>query len=114
VILRELGSAFGDEAMPDASTVAAGVATALRGVTDLGAAQVGDKTLVDVLFTHLQLRLLPVRPVVSRSRMPVRSRRLPPMKRLRARRAFYQRLAARVLTLTKVLVHLIRVQFQWH
>ncbi len=49
VILRELGSAFGDEAMPDASTVATGAAAALRGVTGLGKAQVGDKTLVDVL-----------------------------------------------------------------
>lgn len=49
VILRELGSAFGDEAMPDASTVATGAAAALRGVTELGKAQVGDKTLVDVL-----------------------------------------------------------------
>ncbi|AEJ01555.1 Dak kinase [Nitrosomonas sp. Is79A3] len=49
VILRELGSAFGDEAMPDASTVATGAAAALRGVIGLGKAQIGDKTLVDVL-----------------------------------------------------------------
>ena len=49
VILRELGSTFGDDAMPDVSTIAAGAASALRGVTDLGQAQVGDKTLVDVL-----------------------------------------------------------------
>jgi dihydroxyacetone kinase len=49
VILRELGSAFGDNAMPDVSTIATGAASALRGVTDLGQAQVGDKTLVDVL-----------------------------------------------------------------
>lgn len=49
VILRELGSNLGDEIIPDASAVAAGVAAALRGITDLGKAQVGDKTLVDVL-----------------------------------------------------------------
>ncbi len=49
VILRHLGNALGDEAIPTASTMAAGIAAALRGVMDLGKAQLGDKTLVDVL-----------------------------------------------------------------
>ncbi len=50
VILRNLGNALGDEATPQASTVAVGIASALRDVTNLGKAQLGDKTLVDVLF----------------------------------------------------------------
>lgn len=49
VILRNIGSALGDEAKPDVTAIADGVAAALRGVTDLGKAQLGDKTLVDVL-----------------------------------------------------------------
>lgn len=49
VILRNLGHALGDEAIPTASAMAAGIAAALRGVMDLGKAQLGDKTLVDVL-----------------------------------------------------------------
>lgn len=50
VILRNLGNALGDEATPRASIVAVGIASALRDVTNLGKAQLGDKTLVDVLF----------------------------------------------------------------
>lgn len=49
VILRSLGGALSDEAKPDVAVIAGGVAAALRGVTDLGKAQLGDKTLVDVL-----------------------------------------------------------------
>lgn len=49
VILRSLGGALSDEAKPDVAAIAGGVAAALRGVTDLGKAQLGDKTLVDVL-----------------------------------------------------------------
>ncbi len=49
IILRNLGNVLGDDARPNAATVAAGIAAALRGVTDLGKAHLGDKTLVDVL-----------------------------------------------------------------
>lgn len=49
VILRSLGGALSDEAKPDVAAIAGGLAAALRGVTDLGKAQLGDKTLVDVL-----------------------------------------------------------------
>ncbi|MDO8894399.1 MAG: dihydroxyacetone kinase family protein [Nitrosomonas sp.] len=49
VILRELGDVLGDEARPSTSAIAAGTAAALRGVTDLGKAQTGDKTMIDVL-----------------------------------------------------------------
>jgi dihydroxyacetone kinase len=51
VILRNLGIAVGDQAKPDVSTVADGVASALKAVMDLGKAQLGDKTLVDVLHS---------------------------------------------------------------
>ncbi len=50
VILRHLGSALGDETVPNSFVIANGVASALHGVTNLGKAQLGDKTLVDVLF----------------------------------------------------------------
>ncbi len=50
VILRNLGNALGDEATPQASTIAVGIASALHDVTNLGKAQLGDKTLVDVLL----------------------------------------------------------------
>ncbi len=50
VILRNLGNALGDDARPNSATVAAGVASALQAVIDLGKAQPGDKTLVDVLY----------------------------------------------------------------
>lgn len=49
IILRNMGNALGDEAMPNASTIATGIASALHAVTNLGKAQLGDKTLVDVL-----------------------------------------------------------------
>lgn len=40
---------MGDEITPDTSAVAAGIASALRDVINRGKAQLGDKTLVDVL-----------------------------------------------------------------
>ena len=49
VILRSLGSALGNYATPSASSLAAGIASALHNVVNLGKAQPGDKTLVDVL-----------------------------------------------------------------
>lgn len=49
IILRNLGDALGDEITPDTSAVAAGIASALRDVINRGKAQLGDKTLVDVL-----------------------------------------------------------------
>lgn len=49
VILCNLGSALGDTFRPDATLVAAGVASALQAVMKVGRAQSGDKTLVDVL-----------------------------------------------------------------
>ncbi|WP_320781771.1 dihydroxyacetone kinase family protein [Streptomyces sp. CRN 30] len=48
-ILRAIGSALGDEEAPDAARVAAGVADASAAVRRLGGAEVGDKTMVDVL-----------------------------------------------------------------
>ena len=48
-ILRELGDVLGDAARPNTSAIAAGTAAALRGVIDLGKAQIGDKTMIDVL-----------------------------------------------------------------
>ncbi|MFJ8794688.1 dihydroxyacetone kinase family protein [Streptomyces sp. NPDC102462] len=48
-ILRCLGTALGDLAAPDADRVAAGVAEASAAVRRLGGAEVGDKTMVDVL-----------------------------------------------------------------
>ncbi len=49
VILHNMGAVLGDDAMPNASTVADGVASALSGVINLGKARLRDKTLVDVL-----------------------------------------------------------------
>lgn len=49
IILRNLGDALGDEITPDTSAVATGIASALRDVINRGKAQLGDKTLVDVL-----------------------------------------------------------------
>ncbi len=49
VIPCNLGNVLGDKAMPNALAIAAGTASALRGVIDLGQAQIGNKTLVDVL-----------------------------------------------------------------
>uniref|UniRef100_A0AAU3GW11 Dihydroxyacetone kinase family protein n=1 Tax=Streptomyces sp. NBC_01401 TaxID=2903854 RepID=A0AAU3GW11_9ACTN len=49
VMLRALGTALGDTERPTAPVVAAGVARAAEGVMELGKAEVGDKTMVDVL-----------------------------------------------------------------
>ncbi|MGW1550570.1 dihydroxyacetone kinase family protein [Streptomyces sp. NPDC002346] len=49
VILRAIGTALGDTDRPTAPVVAAGVAEATAGVMRLGRAEVGDKTMVDVL-----------------------------------------------------------------
>ncbi|MFJ3281435.1 dihydroxyacetone kinase family protein [Streptomyces halstedii] len=49
VILRAVGSALGDTERPTAAVVAAGVREASAGVMRLGKAEVGDKTMVDVL-----------------------------------------------------------------
>jgi len=49
IVLRALGSALGDEQRPDAGTVALGVESALAEVVRFGRAEIGDKTLVDVL-----------------------------------------------------------------
>ncbi|MFI1735463.1 dihydroxyacetone kinase family protein [Streptomyces acidicola] len=48
-ILRVLGTALGDQDAPTATRVADGVAQASAGVRSLGGAEVGDKTMVDVL-----------------------------------------------------------------
>ncbi|WP_338320644.1 DAK2 domain-containing protein, partial [Streptomyces lonarensis] len=47
--LRALGESLGDREAPTAATVAAGVAEATAAVRRLGGADVGDKTMVDVL-----------------------------------------------------------------
>lgn len=49
VMLRSVGSALGNQSAPSGSSVAAGIASALHNVVVLGKAQLGDKTLVDVL-----------------------------------------------------------------
>lgn len=48
-ILRALGTALGDQVRPDASRVSEGVTRAKDAVMRLGGAEVGDKTMVDVL-----------------------------------------------------------------
>ncbi|NEC38790.1 DAK2 domain-containing protein, partial [Streptomyces rubrogriseus] len=48
-ILRALGTALGDRDAPDAARVAEGVTEASAAVRRLGGAEVGDKTMVDVL-----------------------------------------------------------------
>lgn len=55
VILWNLGNTLGNEMKPDAAAVAAGIAAALKAVTDLGKAQPGDKTLVDVLHPFSEM-----------------------------------------------------------
>ncbi|MFJ9680932.1 dihydroxyacetone kinase family protein [Streptomyces sp. NPDC101194] len=47
--LRALGTALGDTGRPTAAAVAAGITEASAGVMRLGGAEVGDKTMVDVL-----------------------------------------------------------------
>ncbi|WP_063837449.1 dihydroxyacetone kinase subunit DhaK, partial [Streptomyces sp. NRRL WC-3549] len=54
VILRAVGTALGDTERPTAPVVAAGVAEASAGVMRLGKAEVGDKTMVDVLVPFAQ------------------------------------------------------------
>ena len=49
VALRAVGSAIGNDRKPDAKDVSDGIAAALRDVQQVGKANVGDKTLVDVL-----------------------------------------------------------------
>jgi D-erythrulose 4-kinase len=49
VALRAVGSAIGNDDKPDAKDVSEGVAAALRDIQQMGKAEVGDKTLVDVL-----------------------------------------------------------------
>jgi len=49
VLLHQLGAALGDLRAPDGPLVATGFTAALRGVTESGKAQVGDKTMVDAL-----------------------------------------------------------------
>ncbi|MFG2323221.1 dihydroxyacetone kinase family protein [Streptomyces sp. NPDC048568] len=48
-VLRSLGTALGDRDAPDAARVTGGVADASAAVRRLGGAEVGDKTMVDVL-----------------------------------------------------------------
>lgn len=48
-ILRTVGAALGDDAAPDAPTVARGVTAARDAVTAFGKAKVGDKTMVDAM-----------------------------------------------------------------
>lgn len=50
IILREIGREFGDSAKPSGQVIAAAVARASAEVTKFGKAQIGDKTLVDVLI----------------------------------------------------------------
>jgi dihydroxyacetone kinase len=50
VILRSIGEELGDESAPDAASVAAGVTSGARAVVDVGKAELGDKTMVDVLL----------------------------------------------------------------
>ncbi|MHC9297021.1 dihydroxyacetone kinase family protein [Mycobacterium sp. LTG2003] len=47
--LRALGATIGNEDKPDAKAVADGIAAALRRIREVGKADIGDKTLVDVL-----------------------------------------------------------------
>lgn len=47
--LRALGTAIGNQHKPDAHVVSDGVVAALRSIQQVGKAEVGDKTLVDVL-----------------------------------------------------------------
>jgi D-erythrulose 4-kinase len=49
VALRAIGDAVGNDAKPAAKDVSDGVAAALRNIQQIGKANVGDKTLIDVL-----------------------------------------------------------------
>jgi dihydroxyacetone kinase len=50
IILKEFGSAFGDQTSPKIETINNAIGQATRAVTSFGKAQLGDKTLVDVLI----------------------------------------------------------------
>ena len=50
IILREIGKEFGDSVKPSAQVVASAIARASAEVNKFGKAQIGDKTLVDVLI----------------------------------------------------------------
>lgn len=54
IILREIGKEFGDSMKPSAHVVANAVVRASAEVTKFGKAQIGDKTLVDVLVPFSQ------------------------------------------------------------
>jgi len=54
IILREIGKEFGDSVKPSAQVVASAIARASSEVTKFGKAQIGDKTLVDVLIPFSQ------------------------------------------------------------
>ncbi len=54
IILREIGKEFGDSIKPSGQVVASAVARASAEVTKFGKAQIGDKTLVDVLIPFSQ------------------------------------------------------------
>ncbi|MGY4653303.1 dihydroxyacetone kinase family protein [Mycobacterium sp. URHB0021] len=47
--LRALGSAIGNQGTPDARLVSEGITAALHSIQQIGKAEIGDKTLVDVL-----------------------------------------------------------------
>ena len=55
LILQTIGSRLGDDATPDAATVAEAVTDAVTAVRAFGKAQVGDKTMVDVLVPFAQV-----------------------------------------------------------
>ena len=49
IALRALGDAIGDEVAPSDATIASGIAAARDGIVQFGKAEVGDKTMLDVL-----------------------------------------------------------------
>ena len=49
IMLRSLGNSLGDQVKPDIAMLATGIASALHDVTAAGQAQLGDKTMIDVL-----------------------------------------------------------------
>jgi dihydroxyacetone kinase len=49
IILQQLANAVGDSEIPTLATIALGISKSVREVMNVGKAQVGDKTLVDVL-----------------------------------------------------------------
>jgi dihydroxyacetone kinase len=49
IALRALADAVGDESAPDGPTIAAGMAAARDGIVRFGKAEVGDKTMLDVI-----------------------------------------------------------------